>query len=358
MAAAKTLRCATCARQVHPGVARPARLNYTADFNDEVAIDCFELKDATGKAWSFFSIVDIGTTFHIAGLLADHRSETMGESFMQLWCCWAGPPNKVRIDMERGFGAHFQTLMDKLGCLVHPVAGQAPWQHGRAERQGGWWKELARRTIEHTQAAGREDMMILAAATSGAKNSLRRRCGFSPEQWVWGRDARIPADLIDGSGDIASHDAVLHDKPFSRRVLLRTAARRAFMEMQNDNGLRKALLGRTRVKPASYAPGDLAHYYRKGNGYGVKTGTWRGPAVVVGHQGVNHWLAHGGFTQLVVPEHLRPADPEELWWPLGADATTDPEVEVREAGDNLQAQPEFEDLRDDRGDEPRGPVER
>ena len=130
------------------------------------------------------------------------------------------------------------------------------------------------------------------------------------------------------------------------------------MEMQNDNGLRKALLGRTRVKPASYAPGDLAYYYRKGKAGALKMGTWRGPAVVVGHQGVNHWLAHGGFTKLVAPEHLRPADPEELWWPLGADATTDPEVEVREAGDNLEAQPEFEDLRDDRREEPRGPVER
>ena len=154
MAAAKTLRCATCARQVHPGVARPARLNYTADFNDEVAIDCFELKDSTGKSWSFCSIVDIGTTFHIAGLLADHRSETMGESFMQLWCCWAGPPNKVRIDMERGFGAHFQTLMDKFGLPCTPRCGTgslAAWTR-RASR---WLVEGASQAYHRAHAGGR-----------------------------------------------------------------------------------------------------------------------------------------------------------------------------------------------------------
>ena len=106
-------------------------------------------------------------------------------------------------------------------------------------------------------------MLIVAAVASGAKNSLRRHCGFSPVQCVWGRDAKIPADLIDGSSDIASHDAIVHDKPFSRRIMIRTAARKAFMEMQNDSSLRKSLLGRARVRNPVLAPGDLCYYNRK-----------------------------------------------------------------------------------------------
>ena len=86
-------------------------------------------------------------------------------------------------------------------------------------------------------------MMIVAAVVSGAKNSLRRRCGSSPEQWVWGRDSKIPADLIDGSSEIASNHAVVHDKP--RSIMIRTAARKAFVNIiHNDSLLRKPLLGR------------------------------------------------------------------------------------------------------------------
>ena len=84
------------------------------------------------------------------------------------------------------------------------------------------------------------------------------------------------------------------------------------------------------------------YYYRQEKKGALKKGTWKGPAVVVGHQGVNHWVAHGGFTKLVAAEHLRPADPEELWWPLGIDASTDPEAEIRAAGARLDEDPEVE----------------
>ena len=37
-----------------------------------------------------------------------------------------------------------------------------------------------------------------------------------------------------------------------------------------------------------------------------------GPAVVIGKQDPNYWLARGGRCLLAAPEHLRPADPEEV----------------------------------------------
>eukprot|EP00959_Pyramimonas_sp_CCMP1952_P027359 575317-Pyramimonas_sp.AAC.1 len=74
-------------------------------------------------------------------------------------------------------------MLDKFHCVVVPVAGQAAWQHGRTERLGGWWKELAERTIARTAASGESDMRVIASVVTGAKNALRRQCGFSPEQW-------------------------------------------------------------------------------------------------------------------------------------------------------------------------------
>eukprot|EP00959_Pyramimonas_sp_CCMP1952_P330658 6924402-Pyramimonas_sp.AAC.1 len=65
------------------------------------------------------------------------------------------------------------------------------------------------------------------------------------------------------------------------------------MEMQNDNTLRKALLGRTRVRPHPLEQGDLCFYYRQLKKGSIKKGTWLGPAVIVGKQGQNYWISHG-----------------------------------------------------------------
>ena len=47
-------------------------------------------------------------------------------------------------------------------------------------------------------------------------------------------------------------------------------------------------------------------------------GNWNGSAVIIGPQGQNQWVTLGGFAKLVAPERIRPADAEELWWPIGA----------------------------------------
>eukprot|EP00959_Pyramimonas_sp_CCMP1952_P269122 5626659-Pyramimonas_sp.AAC.1 len=97
-----------------------------------------------------------------------------------------------------------------------------------------------------------------------------------------------------------------------RQLKMRTAARKAFMEMQNDRTLRKALLGRTRVHPHPLEQGDLCFYYRQLKKGSIEKGTWLGPAVIAGKQGQNYWISHGGFTKLVAPEHIRPVTTEEV----------------------------------------------
>lgn len=67
--------------------------------------------------------------------------------------------------------------------------------------------------------------------------SLRRRCGFSPNQLV-GKEPRLPADLVDGTAELSAHDRVLNN--VTRRFRVRTATRPENM-MQNDHSLRRAL---------------------------------------------------------------------------------------------------------------------
>eukprot|EP00959_Pyramimonas_sp_CCMP1952_P046693 975339-Pyramimonas_sp.AAC.1 len=59
--------------------------------------------------------------------------------------------------MERGFGGVVSELFQSFGTVQLPIAGQAPWQLGRVERQGAWRKELAARKIEHASIRGEDE---------------------------------------------------------------------------------------------------------------------------------------------------------------------------------------------------------
>eukprot|EP00959_Pyramimonas_sp_CCMP1952_P207987 4350908-Pyramimonas_sp.AAC.1 len=60
---------------------------------------------------------------------------------------------------------------------------------------------------------------------SGAKNSLRRRAGFSPAQWMLGLDPKMPGDLVDDTANYSAHSLAANDENIRRRYAIRTAAR-------------------------------------------------------------------------------------------------------------------------------------
>ena len=102
--AVKGLICGVCRSQQRPSARRPAHLHVVQDFGDDVGFDCFELKDVDGKSYWYFSIVDLATTFHVATLIGRHTSQEFAMAFERCWASWAGVPDRVHFDMERGFG--------------------------------------------------------------------------------------------------------------------------------------------------------------------------------------------------------------------------------------------------------------
>ena len=319
--AAKTMKCQVCASQRLPSPRRPATLTTVQDFADDVGFDCFELADAKGEVFHFFSVVDLATTFHVVKLIKNHSSEGFAQTFEDLWGSWAGPPARAHFDMERGFGGKLQQLFESFGTVQLPIAGQAHWQLGRVERQQGWWKELARRTVQHGQVTGEEEMRIMAMMVSAAKNTMRRRCGFSPAQWVLGKDPKLPADLVDGTEHEKALSLATHDPQLRRRYAIRTAAREAFVRMQGDDQLRRAMLARSRPVSRPISVGELCFIFRlpsRAVGRKIK-GVWRGPCICIGHQGDNVWVSLGAQTMLAAPEHVRAVSSEDVWFPGGDD---------------------------------------
>ena len=82
--------------------------------------------------------------------------------------------------------------------------------------------------------------------------------------------------------------------------------------------IRKTVSARTRLVKSAQI-GERVFFYRKYPPAGknktlqAQRGCWLGPAVVIGMQGKNYWLAFAARCYVVAPEHLRGLAPDELW---------------------------------------------
>lgn len=71
-------------------------------------------------------------------------------------------------------------------------------------------------------------MMHATSATNQAKNSLARKPGLSPTQWVLGRSIRLPADLTGDAEAVRLYGKALPTvptSPFYMEVQAKLAAR-------------------------------------------------------------------------------------------------------------------------------------
>ena len=127
-----------------------------------------------------------------------------------------------------------------------------------------------------------------------ARNVLLRTHGFSPYQHVFGRDLEMSFDVLVPGADVAAVTLPVH-RHSERAVQFRQAARKAFVESQDDKAMRRVLVSRPRPW-RDFKVGDQVAFWRKGKGRGVRSGhaRWHGKAIVLALCPVskNVWIAY------------------------------------------------------------------
>ena len=290
-------------------IARPSTLPRLLDFNSCVGIDLFYVHDINDKRHTFLSMVDWATTYHVVTKLDSETSEDVERAFNSSWINPFGAPYMVSLDLDPKIQSGMSRLCDWHNIKVKDAAAQAHWQAGVTERQGGWFKGIWDRVVQDLSLEDAE-VEIAGTLVCAAKNELRRRCGHSPTQWVFGKLPRLPPELGDpDAGEEVSWD-VTKDAKFQRTAAIRASARIAFHRAQGDERLRRALLQRARTQQRDFEAGDPVHYWEQPKDR--RRGRWVGPAVVVGRQGANYWVSRAGKCRLTAAEHLRASGPEEV----------------------------------------------
>ena len=96
--------------------------------------------------------------------------------------------------------------------------------------------------------------------TMNAKNELINNKGLSPAQLVFGRNPRVPSDLLQEQPCVVASTAPLHCEVASRSQAIRASARTALVMSQDDITLRTPLTLVLELRES--VSGDYVCYWR------------------------------------------------------------------------------------------------
>ena len=108
-----------------------------------MTIDLFELADASGRKVLFLDICDMASSFQVVSAVYGRHPKAVFQRFCETWCAWAGPPFKMRLDMDGEVPDSFATGMKNIGTYFVTTSALSPTQNAYVERHGGQWKHIA-----------------------------------------------------------------------------------------------------------------------------------------------------------------------------------------------------------------------
>ena len=312
---ARELQCPFCESHAKPHAALPARPSQIVGFNQQIGIDVKHLPGwKSNQKIRALNIVDTASSFQrVIPFFEPETSSLLWKLVQDHWMSWAGPPKEIVLDPKAtNLGEPLVVPLEKQGVHVRPIAAEAHYQLGKVESHGGWFERVLKKVLDEHNPTNKEEWLE-CVHQSHVKNQMIQNHGVTPCQYIFGRNPDIPSDLLSEPQSLIAATAATHDEAIARSQAIRTSARKAVLELQDNRSLRVALLARPRTN-LEYPPGSLVAYWRNQKwiqGKLVQGGQWHGTAVVIGNVGRNVIIAHRKQVLRVAPEQLRPATSEE-----------------------------------------------
>ena len=311
---AKDFLCSSCVERRPPNLHNPGQLREAQDFNHRVLIDGLEWKSNNGKYKAYvLHIIDEATHFHL-GRRTQRDGALARQIFEDCWSSWAGTPHRVVVDCGGEFVSEtWKQFLHRENITADLTA--APWQRGRIERHGGTIKEMLSRIDNEENITNDSQFDKALHQCFRAKNMLSSICGYSPEQAVLGKTSRLPASIVADEETPAHLHSMADDTGrFFDSLRLRTEARKAFLESDNSQAARRAMLRKSRGESVNWKNGQPCMYWDKRKSPNMlEKGKWCGPAqVVLAESQSIIWISHMNRLLRCAKENLRPVSLREF----------------------------------------------
>ena len=313
--ACKLHRCVACESTARKKPTHKVTMPTEFRFGHTLGIDLLEIRDAQGDKYQVLNMVDIGTTFQLVAVVKKGAGQCSSAECLRIlserWFSWAGLPEQITCDRGLHNRGTLQRYMDEHGVRVVHAPLESPESIGRTERHGGLVKALYRKVSAEVHPTSKEQVEQVLIEVTRVKNNTSRIGGFSPAQWVLGRDSRTaPSQFSQEWADLGAIEAQADpDSIFALQHQARVEARKAFVHLDCSRRVQKALLRNAQPIPRDYAVGDLVCFRRDNQIGGTK---WSPACRVIGKESEkNVWLLCGNLPVLANAQNLRPASDAE-----------------------------------------------
>ena len=283
-------KCETCKRYKKTPPRPVVGLPIAKEFNEVVALDLKEWKSGV----YFLHIIDVATRFSVAGVIRNKTPKVIIDKVMKLWIgSGMGAPRKFLSDNGGEFAnEQFRDMAENLSIEVWNTAGSSPWQNGLCERNHAVVDNCVQKILEDYPNMDLELALVWAV---NAKNSLQMVYGYSPYQLVFGRNPNLPSVLTDQAP--ALHGTTVSDV-FAKHLNALHSSRKAFIQAEASEKIRRALRHKIRSSSEVFQPGDKVFYKRD------ESNKWKGPGKVLGQDGKVVFVRHGNIYVRVHPCRL------------------------------------------------------
>ena len=245
-------------------------------------------------------------------LWAGRNAEETRRAYRKHWKATFGAPKRLFADNGSEFEGPFQEGLWLDGTSDERSAGFSPWQNGFCERHGSTWKSMFMKMASVFPPNDKKQAEELIHQVNVAKNAMVNHDGHSPHQRVFGQQARIPGMVYGGEDNLhvgVNSGYLAGDASFVRSVQMRQEARKAFIDADSEDRIRRAVERRTRPERGPFYPGCKVYVWRPGrkkeDGSSVAW-FWRGPGTVIGSSGHDKvWVSFGTKVLKCSPEQLR-----------------------------------------------------
>lgn len=272
-----TSKCDICLRFKRAKPRPVVSLPLASSFNETVAMD---LEFTEGHI--FLVMVDLATRYCLAAIVKDKSADSIVKSFVTCWITIFGAPSQILSDNGREFNNEkFRCMGDMFGIKLLCTAAYSPWSNGVCERLNAVLAISVRRIIDDTRC----DVQTALSWAVAARNSLHNFSGYSPNQLVFGYNPSLPNVM---QNEASALETSTNSELVANHLNAMHSARRDFISIESNERIRRALLHQVRADDMErLCQGDSVYYKRDDD-------KWHGPATVIGRDGKQVLVRHGG----------------------------------------------------------------
>ena len=283
-----TQECKICQEYRKPPPRPIVGLPIASRFNQCIAMDLKQFKNV-----HLLHIIDHATRLSAGAIIRSKKPSVIVNEIFRHWIGIYGAPESILSDNGGEFNnPEMREFGEKLNINIKTTAAESPWSNGLVERHNCIIGSMIDKTVRDINCS----LELALSWSLAAHNSLANVHGFSPFQLVFSRNPTLPC--LQNSKPPALNAGTSSDIIRRNLEALHTA-RQAFVASESSEKVRRALSHNIRTSAdQKYFTNDKVYYKRQ------DSKNWKGPGVVLGQEGQQVLVKHGGVYIRVHPCRL------------------------------------------------------